>query len=935
MQYRAWGRLLSICLLSLGACDTAEDGEDGGVDAAGAIDSAVDGGFVERDAGYDASPSDAGSDAPARGPLVLAIRPSAIPTGVQASVSLEGLGFSPTASVSLTSSGGEIALEDVVVSDSQSLDVTVPSSVPAGTYEVTVVNGDGQRSPAFAALVVSSAPPPQILEMNPARVVALTGETREGNLLRGTFAGIDPAASFALLPEGGPAVPLTPIAIPSPCSPCDIELDSFGTAPAGLYVLEVTNPDGQRATFSPITLMLSTPNGLPGSYESERVELRMARQRFAAVGLSIEGTEYLVAAGGTNAATVMDSVEVLALDERGHIISSALTRRLTQPRAGLALFTTEATDGSTYVYAFGGSSDPSGSPGLATGERARVIDARSAPQAVTLAPSTGTLAPGRWSYRVAAVDPVDGEGWASAVRSIALSSAGGVEIQWTAVPGASSYVIYRSDAPNVGAGHEHLVATVAATMYLDNGAAPIERVFPGTVTAVAAATGGTLAPGSYRYSVTATTIHGETAASAETIVDVPAGGNASVDLSWPAYPSDAWGDDALAYNVYRSDANAPPSSAVLVAEGLVGAQLVDDGYSSVLARVLPDPVATTETIASGVLAGGLWSYRVAAITDRGESLPSASVSVTVAAPANAVRLDWAPVDGAIGYRIYRSDVPDGATLHRIDEVQSSQYVDVGVEAGTEVVADGRQRPPVGRLVVVREGSLGRWQALASSASLATPRYGLVATVRTITLGAAQTPVVFAIGGRDDATDLPTIERAAIASDGSLSAWTASGTLDVGRSFAAAAWADASTVPNFAGTASAYLNVVGGRSGNTVLMSVETGTETDGVLGTLTIRDGQRAIVGHGVLLSEGVLRVVGGTSGLTNPPRPTVDINPIELDTGSILGGSSAPERLYVGRAFFASLPAAGRFYVLGGCVESSCALGGGRATESIESIPF
>jgi len=209
---------------------------------------------------------------------------------------------------------------------------------------------------------------------------------------------------------------------------------------------------------------------------------------------------------------------------------------------------------------------------------------------------------------------------------------------------------------------------------------------------------------------------------------------------------------------------AMPGPLTLASAGRVGdfVYLVggDDGGGPLdtvwRARIL-DPLDAPEpgsvkvsTTAGGVLSAGTWLYRVAALFDAsdavnpdGESLASDPVAVSLPWGDAAVTLAWTAVEGASGYRVYRSDVADGGS---------------GSEAWLADVTDpeiedlGQASDPT--LVPLAQGSLGAW---APQASLGTARSGAC-------LGVARDPrpdpelvYLYVAGGSDGSQLLDGIE----------------------------------------------------------------------------------------------------------------------------------------------------------------------------------
>lgn len=187
------------------------------------------------------------------------------------------------------------------------------------------------------------------------------------------------------------------------------------------------------------------------------------------------------------------------------------------------------------------------------------------------------------------------------------------------------------------------------------------------------------------------------------------------------------------------------------------------------ARVL-DPLAGPEVVdlalfldeeAPGI-GPGVWHYRVAAVfppdsdNPDGEGLPGEVLVVQLPdAPGLELLLNWAPVPGAAGYRVYRTP----AAGDPVDTVRLLATVPAGT---TELVDDGSLA--VGEDTPLPPGSLGVWHA---AGQLTTARAGAAVAVAEGIDGIAY---LYAIGGEDTAgAVLGSIEVAPLAADGTLAA----------------------------------------------------------------------------------------------------------------------------------------------------------------------
>jgi hypothetical protein len=243
------------------------------------------------------------------------------------------------------------------------------------------------------------------------------------------------------------------------------------------------------------------------------------------------------------------------------------------------------------------------------------------------------------------------------------------------------------------------------------------------------------------------------------------GGDASSALdSIEAAPLDAWG--SMGSWVTLPD---PLPAASTLAQAVTIGRFVylvggDDGVgpvSDVQRAMVLDPLdvpwvdEVSLDSADDGLGQGRWTYRISALFDashaanpEGESLAGEPVSITLPASDDgwAPRLCWTPVDGAAGYRIYRSVEADGTSAELgwlADTTGDLCHQDPGddVDMGLEPLP---------------EGALGSWSTVAS---LDTARGGAC-------LALAQDPVldpelfhIYVAGGRDGSgTMLDSIER---------------------------------------------------------------------------------------------------------------------------------------------------------------------------------
>lgn len=143
----------------------------------------------------------------------------------------------------------------------------------------------------------------------------------------------------------------------------------------------------------------------------------------------------------------------------------------------------------------------------------------------------------------------------------------------------------------------------------------------------------------------------------------------------------------------------------------------DDGTgptSAVSRAMILDPLevprlsdVSVSTVESGGLGEGTWTWRISAlypdsdaVNPGGESLPGDPVPITLpdVGVGMVPTLSWEEVDGASGYRIYRSIAADDDTLGWVADVETASYADTGADA------DPSRQP-------LAEGALGAWASL--------------------------------------------------------------------------------------------------------------------------------------------------------------------------------------------------------------------------------
>ncbi len=201
-------------------------------------------------------------------------------------------------------------------------------------------------------------------------------------------------------------------------------------------------------------------------------------------------------------------------------------------------------------------------------------------------------------YEVTAVIPALGESVASSPVVITTSTLAAdllsAPLTWTAIPGATSYKIYRST--NAGDFNQAYLTTVTGTAYTDSGpsaALTAPTLVPFTSTSIAV--GGSIPLGTYDYVITSTGPAGESVISTALVATISSPGSQEVHLSWGVVPG------ATGYRIYRSaGGNFTNSLIAIIASGATTA-FTDLG--TVPATFSP-PVQTQYTLSFSIALNG-------------------------------------------------------------------------------------------------------------------------------------------------------------------------------------------------------------------------------------------------------------------------------------------------------------------------------------------
>ena len=236
--------------------------------------------------------------------------------------------------------------------------------------------------------------------------------------------------------------------------------------------------------------------------------------------------------------------------------------------------------------------------------------------------------------------------------TMTYSDSGKPKLTWSAVSGAASYRVYRSESRGTG---YSLLGTTTSTSYVNTGAAVGKT---------------------YYYKVRALNVDGAAGAYSSTVSGAakavaPAAPTVTMTYSDGGKPKLTWSavSGATSYRVYRSESRGT-------------------GYS------LLGTTTSTSYVNTGAAVGKTYYYRVKAVNSAGTSAYSNIVSGTARTPAPAApvlkggtssasgkpQLTWAAVDGAAKYDVYRSNSADG-TFSKVGSTDKTTYVNTGAVKG--------------------------------------------------------------------------------------------------------------------------------------------------------------------------------------------------------------------------------------------------------------
>ncbi len=733
---------------------------------------------------------------------VLEIYPAAGWRGADVAFSLTGSLFQAGMTVTfrnIDDAGITFQGAAVVVADSHRADGTIPADPTraTGLYDVLVTNGDGATDTLPAAFLVSPDPPPEVTEVVPP--FAWNGDPQDGRLsdraiaIRGRNFLSTPGVRWVSVADPALAFEARSVSFTDSTALTAIVPSESERMPAGDYLVQVTNPDLQGATWDGVFEVTATPP--PHILTIDPIRAAGAEFGSGAIALTVSGENFVAGQGGSQIALISgtDQAYPLLTDAQSTTTLVGVAAGGASPPNGPYAVQVLNPDGQfDMYYLFSLTSSAAGK--LEEGWSAHAESSLTTP---------------RYAHGAAyGFDPF---------RNGYLYVAGGADearqplasVEYTQVSVFGGPGVWRPAEQFDGAGRgPNLLATPRKGLAVVNigpyvyaiggsadgatalGTAELAKVLGlGTIPylnrhpGVAAA--GQLPRGAWYYQVSALTADGESLPSHEAIAR-DAGG--ALTLRWAVV------DGAASYQVYRSLASDGRSQSTrLLATGVAGTTFTDDGAGALTPA--PGNLRGRALAGAGALGQGTWTYRVSSLlAGGGESLAGYPARVQLNAGETAVSLHWDAVPEAVGYHLYRSQTGgagDEQAYLLAEGLTDTSFQDEGALSPQPAAPapDGvKPLPP---------GSLSRWRVLTDEAGqprqLAAPREGLEAVVvsvpdRTDPEAVRQRVFLYAVGGRaSDALDTPylgTVERAEISMlDGSIGPWqTEVEQLNEGRAF---------------------------------------------------------------------------------------------------------------------------------------------------------
>jgi hypothetical protein len=416
------------------------------------------------------------------------IAPAYVSSTAATAVTLKGTGFTDTPRVYLNpvTTGGTTtatALRAVVFTSGTQLTAAVPAGVPAGDYDLIVVNPGGQVGLAAAAVHVTVKEPPVITAVTPNSFSNGSNQPATIQGLNFDTAGVTVSLACKLGAGATTTSQATGVTGLTATS-VGVTLPTAAIPGGSVCLVTLTNTAGGAFfTYSAISVKNPSANLAPwASSASGMIEARRALGFVA--GRPTNTSRFLYAIGGDTgtAAGAKTSVEAVPTDVFGNLGAWALQRNNLPAKRTLA---GSARIG-RFAYLVGGHD---GTSATNTTLRSQVLDPLASPDITDLDAALGNgttgLDQGLWYYRVAATFPGTdasnplGESLSSEPFPVQLPSNPKkitLALTWSKVAGATGYRLYRTPAAGAGAAAVELLTTTSTCgattcTFTDTGAA--------------------------------------------------------------------------------------------------------------------------------------------------------------------------------------------------------------------------------------------------------------------------------------------------------------------------------------------------------------------------------------------------------------------------------------------------------------------------------
>jgi hypothetical protein len=358
------------------------------------------------------------------------------------------------------------ALTSVAFIGASRLTAVVPSGLPAGTYDLVVVNPDGAVGLLKDTFRVTQDAPPVVESVSPS---SLDNDSDKAATITGTSFRGAKVSLRCKSPDGNVTTSAATVGSAT-ATRIDATLPVRSLPQGTVCIVRVENSDGSYFDHSAVGITNPASNL---SAFATTAQLGTARRAPAVTAArATHAARFLYALGGDSGADAgaLATVESAPVDIFGGLGSwFAQPVSLPGPRTRAAVVRI-----GSYLYLVGGHD---GQAPTATVHRALVLSPAEAPEILDVGARRGQggagIGAGVWYYRVSAVmadthaaNP-GGETLASDPLVVSLPpdlrDTVVLTVTWRAVPAARSYRIYRSPAANQMYGAERLLAEIPAT----------------------------------------------------------------------------------------------------------------------------------------------------------------------------------------------------------------------------------------------------------------------------------------------------------------------------------------------------------------------------------------------------------------------------------------------------------------------------------------